>query len=122
MKSLRMDGPNRWRVIHAAALVLVGWYLMVPPWPVASDPNSSDVVPDVTASLGRWTTERAFDSARECEHWLDTRKVKARKEFQNPQKQEDPSSGPETLLAKKQAAEPLYARCIATDDPRLKEK
>ena len=40
---------------HAAALALVGWYLMVPP---LSNPS---------APLSKWNLYRSYDTARECE-------------------------------------------------------
>ena len=44
---------------HAAALALVGWYLMVPP--VDGKSVDSD------APLSKWTVYATSDSARKCE-------------------------------------------------------
>jgi hypothetical protein len=48
---------------HAAALALVGWYLMTPPILLKC--------PDEGAPLSRWTVEEAFDTARECKNKLN---------------------------------------------------
>jgi len=81
---------------HAAALALVGWYLMVPPqtrtWWIGPERYDDD------ASLSRWTIERSFDKAEACEA--------AR------------------LATQEQAADAAirmgHAACVASDDPRLK--
>ena len=86
---------------HAAALVLVGWYLMVPPrnpHPFVKGYNSVDNF----APLPEWTHLASSDSVKECE---------ARKAEYFKTVAQDPD------LA--QAA--ADAECIATDDPRLKE-
>jgi hypothetical protein len=44
---------------HAAALALVGWYLMVPP--------STGGKLDTKAPLPQWINEGAFDRADDCE-------------------------------------------------------
>ena len=81
---------------HAAALALVGWYLMIP----SVTPSGYDNA----APLGKWFVYGGYDSAHECEgaKFLDREGLKQRHDpladaFKN-------------------------AQCIATDDPRLKEK
>jgi hypothetical protein len=44
---------------HAAALALVGWYLMMPP----SDGHSIDR----NAPLDKWEVYSGYDTAKECE-------------------------------------------------------
>jgi hypothetical protein len=56
---------GRVKTRHAAALVLVGWYLMVPP-PV---PHSSVPV-DLDAPLSKWRFFSTHDSAAQCEQGL----------------------------------------------------
>jgi hypothetical protein len=90
-------------VRHAAALALVGWYLMTPP--LASD--RLDVERD--APLSTWKQGGAFDTAKDCEANLSD--GLKRLDHANGEKQ-FPSFYHEFL----------YARCIAVDDPRLKEK
>ena len=78
---------------HTAALALVGWYLMLPL------PKHPD------APIARWAHVDSFDSATECRdaayHLIDRAKKN------HDQAKLDTVMGFE---------------CIATDDPRLKEK
>jgi hypothetical protein len=89
------------------SLAVLGWYLMVPP--LTGRPAPDDL--NLDAPLGRWTVYEAFDRAAECEE----AKVRA----------------DENLLAADQAGHPRPAwahgqitmsQCIASDDPRLKER
>jgi hypothetical protein len=88
---------------HAAALALVGWYLVIPPW------DKQHVFGGTP--LSQWTDyEGSYDTAKEC------------------------AEGKEQLLRDVDAEVKKYAgwqsykdavilgRCVATDDPRLKEK
>jgi hypothetical protein len=77
---------------HAAALALVGWYLMVPP---IRDGKVIDV------PVSQWEHLDSFDSAREC-------RVAGYK-YQDRQKAE-------------KKPYPGAWECIASDDPRLKGK
>jgi hypothetical protein len=100
---------------HAAALALVGWYLMVPP--DSTVPHSVDSA----APISRWSIITNFESADTCKQALT--------ELQN--KNGDPAkldaTGRLRRFQKRQPADPALARarvdhtaCIATDDPRLK--
>ncbi len=80
---------------HAAALVLVGWYLMLPP--LGADHSRDDIAP-----ISRWRFEDSLDSAAECRDTLLRRWSHAEDE-----KVKDAY---------------LKAACVSTDDPRLKEK
>jgi hypothetical protein len=76
---------------HAAALALVGWYLMVPS---KKDPN---------APIRDWGHYGSYDTAKECgeeQEWLYQRSKLA-----NSKISENQAAGSE---------------CIASDDPRLK--
>lgn len=95
---------------HAAALVLVGWYLMVPPL----GGNGKN---DTTAPLNRWTHPHTFSSAHDCEEALAAARLSE-------------ALGIASLSLREGLSEPdaralhLYSRgwqCIASDDPRLKE-
>jgi hypothetical protein len=110
---------------HAAALVLVGWYLMTPPQKYGDDP---DAVP-----LGRWAISQSFDSARPCEYARKKMIAKFRNDMVNEDGTDkqtwdavnDVFSSPSTKKTpfegtKINARE--FAVCVATDDPRLKEK
>ena len=46
---------------HAAALALVGWYLMVPP-----PRDHKTGLPDFQAALTDWSVEQSFNTADEC--------------------------------------------------------
>lgn len=85
---------------HTAALALVGWYLMVPPL-------SADKQIDLDAPVPQWEIEESYDSAQEC------REAKL-------WHVEHPGSAAPGYGALNQRNG--YAQCIATDDPRLKEK
>ena len=83
---------------HAAALTLVGWYLMVPPhlhW------NGQHVTFSSDAPLREWKVAQPFDEAWKCDQTLMQNVVECE------------TCPLESLW--------LSAQCIATDDPRLKE-
>jgi hypothetical protein len=86
-------------VRRAAALVLVGWYLMIPPRTGHDQQAFDDHAP-----LASWFVFSAYDAAHECEG----------AKFLNRE-------------GHKQSGDPMKAamdsaQCIASDDPRLKEK
>ena len=85
-------------VRNAAALALVGWYLLVP---LRENENSAKLRQDVP--LGEWVYVYSFHTAKECT---------------------DDAVNEEQLRAKDPLEADQYAswQCIATDDPRLKEK
>jgi len=93
-------------LLHAAALALVGWYLMIPP------PNfSGHSHVDLDAPLSKWTVYDAYDRSDDCNQaYLDENKIAQQKEAANP-------SDEKAVI---QAHQLLNAQCIATDDPRLK--
>jgi hypothetical protein len=113
---------------HAAALALVGWYLMTPP--VASEENWNRVMPP--APLGRWTTRDSFDTSDACKKARDD--LIAKVDNDNADEYERWLDGRATspkLLHEWAARYSLTAattdandrsQCIASDDPRLKEK
>ncbi len=57
------------KTYHAAALALIGWYLLVQPqtrtWWLIGEKPYDDAAP--AAPLSRWTIERSFDKANVCE-------------------------------------------------------
>jgi hypothetical protein len=88
---------------HAAALALVGWYLMVPP--------TTHEILDIKAPLSQWVYEGAFDKADDCES--------ARANGATSK------GGPGTSEQEIQSIRQMFARgqCVASDDcRRLKEK
>ena len=89
---------------HAAALVMVGWYLMVPP-------PFGPVIPETP--LTQWTKWKTFDTAAKCEAARDQEVADSQKTLK------DASAS----AAKKIVAwEFSSVQCVATDDPRLKSK
>ncbi len=91
---------------HAAALALVGWYLMVPPTGCSGRPNPK-------APLSQWTVIDRSETEGEC---YDMRKSL-----------KDPTADRNNLRSYLDDAGysgPLSAvgnaQCFATDDPRLK--
>ncbi len=85
---------------HAAALAIVGWYMMMPP--TGRDYPMGNVDAPLTQWKKRATTYR--DEA-ECEHVLD--RIRRNTNAKN-----------------KQTAVRYYkqAQCVSADDPRLKPK
>ncbi len=88
---------------HAAALALVGWYLMTPS--ITHPSYSVTILGDSSDQISTWTIEQSFDSARECEQ--------VRQTIEQSLKMKTAMSAHELAL--------LSAQCIATDDPRLKD-
>ena len=90
---------------HAGALALVGWYLMLPP----SHSHIPDE-PDTGAPLRKWhIIGSSFDSAAECE----IAKVDLEKKLEQ-------HLGKQGNMTKLMFLD--HGACVATDDPRLKEK
>jgi hypothetical protein len=90
---------------HAAALALVGWYLMAPPYGA------------VHAPLGKWDIVKVLDSAKQCQSDRDSLVVTAQKELES-----NKGLATETKSGGTEYFDATAAQCIATDDPRLKEK
>jgi hypothetical protein len=94
---------------HAAALALVGWYLMSAP----VDPHTMKF--DTAEPIKNWKLLDSFDSAAACEAALrDVQKRTAQSGLVLKQGNEN-KIFPFGLNLDADA-------CIATDDPRLKEK
>jgi len=86
----------------AAALTLVGWYLMIP---------SSMLPPGVAYKepLRKWQIVRGFDTADDCNDFLSTF-------FEGSQQKQALN------MLEPAYRDYMFAECVATDDPRLKEK
>jgi len=99
----------RMKLYRAAALALVGWYLMSPP--VNGDSPATAFLKRL-APLSEWDIVDSYDTAAECR--------KARKQYAE--------DIPNTLSSAKATDNGMRitidkaqgAKCIATDDPRLK--
>jgi len=111
------------RLGHAAALALTGWYLMAPP--VGASPEIGYYV-DIRKPISAWRMLSPHDTAKECDE--AARRALRTKIEQNGGKPIYSMPAPKTetelgLLLRKMQIESYYrAECIATDDPRLKEK
>jgi hypothetical protein len=87
---------------HVGALAVVGWYLMAPATVRAPGCEGRDCgLPDPKSPLSTWIIVDSFQTASECKKWLEAETKAA--------------------LQGRNGEDPLYA-CIASDDPRLKEK
>ena len=90
---------------HAAALALVGWYLMTPPlYKEGANWN---------APLSDWSISKSFDSAADCEQ-ARQQLVDQGFKFNNAKTA--------TIDQRQAGAVFMGANCVASDDPRLKEK
>jgi hypothetical protein len=96
---------------HAAALALVGWYLMLPP-PISRDFGNEHGPFDLGAPLNTWMLYASTDSARECNDLIQENIKNIRK-----------PNGPLPKGYVRLSVEIFgVAECIASDDPRLKGK
>jgi hypothetical protein len=114
---------------HAVALALVGWYLMSP----LVDLKSGAVIYE--APLGYWHIQGSFDTATECKRGQEddvrlmeklTYRKQSEAEMEKYEAQKDAENEwpPGTSRKSRDLGmrSALAAECIATDDPRLKEK
>jgi hypothetical protein len=104
------------KVSHAAALALVGWYLAAPPImsdPEPTGPHNGPESAALMAPLGFWFKYGEFDSAAECKDEELYRWRMGAREFAKK-----PTSAEDRAVAFRNA----QVQCIASDDPRLKEK
>jgi hypothetical protein len=116
---------------HAAALALVGWYLMVAPPDTGTYWNR--LLGTTKRPLNEWSIVASFDSADKCEDRRETEVAQAVWEkypkISRNIRAETPKAKPNDLtdeIANRDMREmnEQSARfaCIATDDSRLKEK
>jgi hypothetical protein len=89
---------------HAAALALVGWYLMVPP--LSRSSNRQKIGSDFSRPLSEWLSVSVYDSEADCNKEIDAMNQRAASMAREHH----------TML------NISHAQCIATDDPRLKDK
>lgn len=94
---------------HAAALALVGWYLMVPP----AIPNSHEV--NKSAPVSQWTIRRTFPLDAGCEN----AKYHLRTQALAAQANKD-ATGRRGRMDPDLFCILCNAACVSTDDPRLK--
>jgi len=94
---------------RTAALVLVGWSLLLPP---ISRTMRLDLTPDLT----KWQVHSTHATAAECEQ--------ERQRLQSLIKQETPAPQGSLRRVGREAVAARYrsARCVSSDDPALKPK
>jgi len=100
---------------HAAAVALVGWYLIVPP-----AQNDNDV--RYNAPISQWTIEHVFDSAVECDVARTRWRLRAKRIWDaivDPKQNLSPADGRLSIAQLRQLE---ACECIATDDQRLRTK
>jgi hypothetical protein len=110
---------------HAAALALVGWYLMVPPLD-----RKGDI--DQDAAISKWRVVASADTIAGCKRAKADLEAELKRYRPTQAERDNPNSNdPAVLQALREELMQritLYlelestAACIATDDPRLKEK
>jgi hypothetical protein len=101
------------RIWHAAALALMGWYLMIPP--MHKGPNGTIDFPEARAPIIQWQVVDSYDSADSCRAGSAAHLDKIKAFMAQTQ-------SPTLTDAIKKAAilQEVQAQCIATNDPRLK--
>jgi hypothetical protein len=110
---------------HAAALALVGWYLMVPPFkphkpqPAFTIPSLEAQILNTDAPLSKWEIYVANDSADECEAFKAATLKLADQQKITGKDGSITDRGGRAILLEMQLR---HSQCVATDDPRLKEK
>jgi hypothetical protein len=111
---------------HAAAVALIGWYLMLPPF------YKQGV--DSNAPPSRWKERAAFDTAAACEEAQAKlakcgavlngagRGVSVLDACGWPGQARPVKDRDQDALIGQVATQYMESRCVATDDPRLKVK
>jgi hypothetical protein len=98
---------------HAAALALVGWYLLLPP-------TTDRGKPLLDAPLSKWEMDRSNDTSKECEAVKAAHTLCA---LTNGSLLAPDYDGCQNLSDEEwsKPQQPyLNAKCIASDDPRLR--
>jgi len=96
------------KVSQAAALALVGWYLMV-------QPLDSRGCPDHSVPISGWEIEGVYDTAAQCKQARDDDMETVRQHVNDPEIRKLPCTPLDKL------SDPAR-ECVAFDDPRLKKK
>jgi hypothetical protein len=93
---------------HAAALALLAWYLLVPPHRICTGCSHYFQPDPPNASLDKWERVHTYDTVTKCRESLLWYQKK--------------TGGWKLLKRPRIPYVATYGRCIASDDPRLKEK
>lgn len=94
---------------QAAALALMGWYLLVPP--LVNAPYKVDT----EAPLTSWKVYQTFDTREECDKSLLAAKAKYKPTATAP-------VGTIKKGTRAFALQMTFARCVSSDNPMLKPK
>lgn len=115
----RLKDSSKWKLRHAAALALVGWYLMTPPLiipPPSPHPRPYQV--DDHAPISRWDISQSFDHAEDCEK----ARKKLAKDAADPNYQIVVPANMDkfSVIGSRIAIQNrlMSATCIGSDDPR----
>ena len=103
-----LDGGEKVKLRQTAALALVGWYLIAPSVYRRDPVHGKPAYAGVNEPMSAWTTFGSYDSAEKCEA------------ARHAQFDGVAPSGDDLDRALYESA--ANAICLATDDPRLKEK
>jgi hypothetical protein len=111
---------------HAAALALVGWYLMLPP--VGYDSKLARFVTggwndDGSPNLSRWEQAGSFDTASDCQSAVTLLNPEGTAQLKTDRaapKLADIMKRRHSELVAILEIQKQNALCVATDDPRLK--
>jgi hypothetical protein len=110
-------------VRHAAALVFVGWYLMMPPL-TKTGPDSYNLPPDTSAPISKWTYSVVdhFDAEEECKTELTNRQslIETRIRSQNMAGRFGREAG--QTIGQYYSETVKAARCVPDTDPGIKPK
>jgi hypothetical protein len=99
---------------HTAALILTGWYLIMPP----DVPSETKPLPP----LSQWEVRQTFDTAAQCEREFAkqlTAIQAARKEEAVESERENANRNDGIRSWHLTFYSTEYQKCVATDDPRL---
>ena len=102
-------GKSAMKYRHAAALVLVGWYLLMPP--LINAPYKVDT----EAPLTSWKVYQTFNTAEECRKSLLSMQAKYQHSATAP-------TGSIKRGTRAFALQVEFAQCVASDSPVLKRK
>jgi hypothetical protein len=103
------------RFDHIAGIVLVGWYLVIPPM----EGTRQHPTFDTKAPLSHWPVFKSFDSAQQCETALDQYSELEPQIPAHLHRQGEDSDNLDYIEVMRMAERVTLGQCIASDDPRL---
>jgi hypothetical protein len=104
---------------HAAALALVGWYLMAPPIAHDSQGHATGKVLN-WLPLSSWEQISSFDTAKACEDYQSNQVMTTASAVTAAKKRAQTTQQLRNIDA--DWGQTDLAKCVASDDPRLKSK